>query len=162
MSSGGSVLGRPGDATDNTYFFNVIENKWIQGPRLIESRIDHSCGILHWNNPDTGSMEQVVVVAGGYSAFSSYLDSVELLFLDNLDAGWVEGPILPGSALQATMVEFQGGVILIGGYGDVDSLHLYQLSSPTGKWTEMKQTLKEARSYHVSFLVPDELVNCHE
>jgi hypothetical protein len=30
-----------------------------------------------------------------------------------------------------------------------------------GPWVKMKQTLKESRGYHVSFLVPDELVNCH-
>jgi hypothetical protein len=30
-----------------------------------------------------------------------------------------------------------------------------------GPWVKMKQTLKEARYEHVSFLVPDELVNCH-
>jgi hypothetical protein len=30
-----------------------------------------------------------------------------------------------------------------------------------GPWVKMEQTLKEGRSIHVSFLVPDELVNCH-
>jgi len=43
----------------------------------------------------------------------------------------------------------------------VDGKHMYKLSSPNGHWTEMKQTLKESRYYHASFLVPDELVNCH-
>jgi len=68
------------------------------------------------------------------------------------------GPSLPKAISGSTMNEFQNGVILIKGNGQVD---LYQLTSPTESWTKMKQTLKEARGYHVSFLVPDELVNCH-
>ena len=59
------------------------------------------------------------------------------------------------------MVEYQDGVILIGGSGEADGRHMYQLSSPNGTWAKMKQTLKERRNYHVSFLIPDELVNCH-
>ncbi len=73
-------------------------------------------------------------------------------------AGWVMGPSLPKAIWASTMNEFQNGVILIGGDKQVD---LYQLTSPNGTWTKMKQTLKVARYGHVSFLVPDELVNCH-
>ena len=68
------------------------------------------------------------------------------------------GPSLPTVIRSSTMNEFQNGVILIGGDKQVD---LYQLTSPTESWTKLKQTLKEARGRHVSFLVPDELVNCH-
>jgi hypothetical protein len=73
-------------------------------------------------------------------------------------AGWVMGPGLPRTIIQSTMNEFENGVLLIGGENQVD---LYQLTSPNGTWTKMKQTLKEARGRHVSFLVPDELANCH-
>jgi hypothetical protein len=59
------------------------------------------------------------------------------------------------------MNAFQDGVILIGGAGEIYSPGLYQLSSPFGTWTEMKQTLKDGRFLHISFLVPDELVHCH-
>ncbi len=84
-----------------------------------------------------------------------------MLFLNEFEesgAGWVMGPGLPRTIIQSTMNEFQNGVILIGGENQVE---LYQLISPNGSWTKMKQTLKEARYGHVSFLVPDELVNCH-
>ncbi len=74
-------------------------------------------------------------------------------------AGWVMGPSLPKGIWASTMNEFQNGVILIGGYYEYDLL--YELTSPNGTWTKMKQTLKEARYGHVSFLVPDELVDCH-
>jgi hypothetical protein len=89
------------------------------------------------------------------------MSTVELLFLNEFEessAGWVMGPSLPTVIWSSTMNEFQNGVILIGGDDQYD---LYQLTSPTGTWTKMKQTLKEARYGHVSFLVPDELVNCH-
>jgi hypothetical protein len=84
-----------------------------------------------------------------------------LLFINEFEessAGWVMGPSLPKAIIESTMNEFQNGVILIGGYYQFD---LYQLTSPNGTWTKMRQTLKEARYAHVSFLVPDELVNCH-
>jgi hypothetical protein len=73
-------------------------------------------------------------------------------------AGWVMGPSLPKAIWASTMNELQNGVILIGGDKQVD---LYQLTSPNGAWTKMKQTLKGTRGRHVSFLIPDELVNCH-
>jgi 16S rRNA U516 pseudouridylate synthase RsuA-like enzyme len=78
--------------------------------------------------------------------------------LEASGARWVMGPSLPKAIFASTMNEFQNGVILIGGENQVE---LYQLTSPNGTWTKMKQTLKEGRYGHVSFLVPDELVNCH-
>ena len=53
MSIDGSPTGSPSAATVKTYFFNVIENQWFQGPKLLNSRVDHSCGILNWKNPST-------------------------------------------------------------------------------------------------------------
>jgi hypothetical protein len=79
--------------------------------------------------------------------------------IDNLK--WVLGPQLPKTASYGTVLEFQNSIILVGGQGEIDGRHLYQLLSPNGTWTEMKQTLKESRQNHASFLVPDELVNCH-
>jgi hypothetical protein len=114
---------------------------------------------MNWKNPETGNMEKVVVAAGG--AGGGVLKSVELLFLEDINSGWVAGPELPKEVSSATMVEFQDGVILVGGSGNVGGQNLYQLASPTGAWTMMNQTMKEERSLHVAFLVPDELVNCH-
>ena len=79
--------------------------------------------------------------------------------IDNLK--WIMGPELPKTASFGTVVEFQNSIILVGGKGEVDGRHMYQLSSPIGNWTEMKQTLKQPRRNYASFLVPDELVNCH-
>ncbi len=157
LSIGGSVI-RGNDAPiSKTSFYNVEENFWSTGPSLNIARAGLSCGILNWNNPETNQIEKVVVAAGG-----DYLDSVELLFIERgrINA-WVMGPSLSTTSMMSTMVEYQNSVVLIGGFGGADGRHLYQLSSPNGTWVEMKQTLKEKRFQHVSFLVPDELVNCH-
>ena len=158
LSIGGMDGGSVYNAVPNTFFFNGQDNKWTEGPTLKNARTGLSCGVLNWNNPETNQMEKVVVAAGGYST-----DTVELLFLDgNKNTGsWISGPSLPEAAWLSTMIEFQNSVILIGGELGVDGRHLYQLSSPSGAWVEMKQTLKEPRVGHMSFLVPDELVNCH-
>ena len=73
MSIGGNLntnIGGNGgvfDVTGNTYFFNVNENNWVVGPSLKSARAYHSCGVMNWKNPNTGSQEKVVVVAGIYS-----------------------------------------------------------------------------------------------
>jgi len=153
-------------ASSDTHFFNVLNNKWVSGPQLINECVEPSCGIMNWINPDTETTEKVVVVAGGKDKNNNKLSSVQLLFLNAYETsqyGWVQGPSLPKTISAATMTEFQDGVILVGGQSKpiVDGRHLYQLSSPDGPWTEMKQTLKESRRRAVSFLIPDEIVNCN-
>jgi len=146
-----------------TNFYDSINNNWYEGPNLSVTRDRHACGVLNWYNPDTDQNEKVIVVAGGSNDLH-YMSSTELLFLSEFETsqqGWVRGPNLPNTANIPTMVEYKNSVILVGGEIGVDGQHLYQLSSPAGPWVEMKQTLKEKRSRHVSFLVPDEIVNCY-
>ncbi len=90
---GGTKTGDTMNSTQNSYFFNLFENKWIPGPQLGISRSYHSCGIMNWKNPATGIKEKVVVAAGGIAGNSSLLRSVELFFLDNPNSGWVSGII---------------------------------------------------------------------
>ena len=143
----------------DTYFFDINENRWFEGPALNQPRQYHSCGVMNWINPNTESEEKIVVVAGGQPPLK-----VELLYLNNLQAGWVYGPSLLGDMMgpESRMIEFQNSVILIGGYSEdiAEQLYLYQLSSPNGPWKRMKQNLKQSRMAHVTFLIPDELVDC--
>ena len=149
-------------STEKTYLFDIDQNQWIPGPYLNQPRHFHSCGVMNWINPSTETEEKVVVVAGGQSP-----RKVELLYLNDLQTGWVFGPSLLGDLLisGSSMIEFQNSVILIGGDNeanseDFDGKGLYQLSSPNGEWTKMRQNLKEKRMSHVAFLIPDELVDC--
>ena len=149
--------------TGETYFFNSHCNEWLKGPRLNFPRVFHSCGVFRWNNPNSNQTEHIIVAAGGY-----YIDSIastELLRLNDegkiIGSGWTTGPVLPLSSYYSTIVEFNNTVILVGGDHGVDGRHMYQLSDPEGRWVEMKQILKQSRNRHLSFLVPDEIVNCH-
>ena len=181
----GGHTGYPEYKTVNSYFFHAIENKWVLGPQLIETRYRQSCGVMTWNN------NKVVVVAGGYEfkSFPYYhipLQSVEFLFLNDYEhsnISWVEGGSLPHIIEKPVMVEFNSGVILVGGNENSkytnSGRHLYKLSSPKGTWTRLNQTMKEKRYYpyrlnsspnlvqlsdsasHSAFLVPDGIVNCH-
>jgi len=153
------IGGESGSITSKTFFFHIGETKWTPGPALNIARKGLGCGILDWLNPSSNQLEKVVFAVGGYG-----LNSVEMLFLNDLNIHnlkWVLGPQLPKTAGFGTVLEFQNSIILVGGEGEVDRKHMYKLSSPNGHWTEMKQILKEKRSRHASFLVPDELVNCH-
>ncbi len=148
--------------TGKTYFFDINENKWLPGPTLKQPRQFHSCGVMNWINPETGTEEKIVVVVGGNDEGSDR-KGVELLYLNDLQTGWVFGPSVLGTRriYESRMIEFQNSVILIGGgYEDIDGTHLYQLSSPTGQWKLLRPRLKEGRMSHVAFLVPDELVDC--
>ena len=149
--------------TGETYVLNLIQNKWVAGPLLAIPRHYHSCGIMNWKNNNSGIFEKVVVVSGGFDRQANRLNSVELLFINDFEqynSGWKVGPSIPVKVDGPAMIELKNGVIMIGGRGEGEGRRLFKLTSPYGKWTEMKQTLKEPRSHFVSFLVPDELVNC--
>ena len=57
----------------------------FSGPNLNVARYGHSCDILSFQNPETEVGGNVVVVAGGYNG--KVLSSVELLFVDDVEAG---------------------------------------------------------------------------
>ena len=152
-----SIGGRP--PTTETFFYNAKLNQWLHGPELLEARFWVSCAVVEWKNPADGQLEQVVVVAGGNQE-GFQLSTVELLYIDNITAGWQPGPELPLTVDNSVMVEYKDSVILVGGIGGVDGRHLYQLSSREGPWIEMEQTLPNRRDSHIGFLIPDELADC--
>jgi hypothetical protein len=59
LQIGGSIDGYYSGTTENTYFLNIIQNKWIPGPKLNVGRVDHSCAVMNWMNPNTDSVEKV-------------------------------------------------------------------------------------------------------
>ena len=116
-------------------------------------------------NEKTGVTERILVVAGG-SPYPRPISSVELLYLDSYNAGtstgWEFGPELPSRVLQAAMFEYEDGVILVGGSTGLAGQSLYKLTPSTSDWEKLPQKLNFARRAHVSFLIPDELVNCFD
>ncbi len=59
LQIGGAVNNYYSGTTENTYFFDIIQNKWIPGPKLNVGRIYHSCALMNWMNPNTDSVEKV-------------------------------------------------------------------------------------------------------
>jgi hypothetical protein len=59
LQIGGTIDNSYDGTTDKTYFFDIIQNKWILGPKLNVGRIYHSCAVMNWMNPETDSVEKV-------------------------------------------------------------------------------------------------------
>ena len=145
----------------STFFYDIPNDAWTPGPELATPSGDHSCGIFSWNNPSSGELERIVVVAGGLNN-AGPLSKVELLLLTpaGFSAGWQPGPELPKKIFSAAMVQFRESVVLVGGEGETFGRDLYQLTSPGGSWTRLNQTLSAPRSRHVAIMIPDELTSC--
>jgi hypothetical protein len=59
LQIGGTIDNTSPGTTDKTYFFDIIQNKWIAGPKLNVGRVFYSCAVMNWMNPDTDSVEKV-------------------------------------------------------------------------------------------------------
>ena len=143
-----------GTASPNTFYYNTENGDWDDGPRLLSSRYDHSCGKLQ---RDSLSSKDSIIVAGGVNG--TFLSSVEILNVGS--SNWRTGPKLPFGILGASMIEHpSGGVVLVGGYNGSNLDTLYHLPHASSEWVLMPQKLKAARRYATAFLVPDEITSC--
>jgi hypothetical protein len=87
------------------------------------------------------------------------LSSVEIL--DDGSNEWQTGPELPFAIGFSQMVEDQnGGVVLIGGLGNLHTLYQLPHGGPDAVWTKMEQKMKTGRYRHTAFLIPDNIVDC--
>jgi hypothetical protein len=153
MAIGGNQNGE-GDSR-KTFFFTFGEESWTDGPELKNKRIYHSCGKIR---SDKESQEMSIIVAGGYDGPFG-LTSVEILHEGSNE--WESGPELPLAIGFPQIVEDQnGGVILIGGLGNLDTLYQLSHGGQDAVWTKMEQKLKDGRHHHTAFLVPDNTVEC--
>ena len=132
----------------------------ILGPRLTISKFQfaiHNLQLIIYNLLLKGGM-------GDSKGTVGLLTSVELLFLNDFEShnyGWTPGPELSTGIRSSTLVEYQNGLILVGGKNTGADNHFYQLSSPRGPWITMEQTLIQERYLQTAFLIPDKIANCH-
>ena len=116
-------------------------------------------------NSETGATERILVVAGGSIHQFTAISTVDLLYLDSYEAGvadgWVSGPNLPDRVEESTMYADDEGVVIVGGYNGLDGFSLHKLTPTLGSWEKLPVTLNHSRTFHVSILVPDEIVTCH-
>ncbi len=59
LQIGGTIDNNFRGTTDKTYFFDIIQNKWIAGPKLNVGKCLHSCAVMNWVNPKTNTIEKV-------------------------------------------------------------------------------------------------------
>ncbi len=139
-----------------TFFFTFGEESWTEGPELKNERFLHSCGKIRRNKE---SQEMSIIVAGGYAGFFSSLSSVEIL--DEGSNEWQTAPELPFGIGHSQMVEDQnGGVVLIGGLGNLDTIYHLPHGGQDANWTKLEQTMQTGRWHHTAILIPDNIVDC--
>jgi hypothetical protein len=144
-----------GQYSGKTFFFTFGEESWTEGPELKNKRGYYSCGKIRRNKE---SQEMSIIAAGGWDG-SSRLSSVEILHEGSNE--WQTGPELPFGIDESQMVEDQnGGVVLIGGVGNLDTLYQLPHGGQDAVWTKMEQKMKTGRSTHTAFLIPDNIVDC--
>jgi len=119
--------------------------------------------MIHFDD-DAGKSDRILVVAGGTSASKS-LTSVELFNLDaylsGVAGGWESGPDLPTGVIDSAMIEFENGVIVVGGFDFLGDKFLYKLTPASAKWERLPQQLKYSYGgKRMAFLIPDEFVTC--
>ena len=121
-----------------------------------EARYYHSSGIMYKDG------RKVILVAGGGYGLG-YLSSVEVLDPYNLDEGWKFGPPLPNKLFCSVMITSPNrkGVILIGGHNHTEheiSHDLIEWQSSKAEWTILDKKLEHARSSHLAFPIPCDLI----
>ena len=88
------------------------------------------------------------------------ISSVEKINLDILDA-WTAGPTLPYGLNDATSVQYQDSLLVIGGNnGSLTSTILTLNASNPNEWTVREQKLSVGRHKHASVLVSINELNC--
>ena len=169
-----------GGVGNETFFFDSVQNIIIPGPNLNYNRRWPRCGVMNWKNPQTGELQKVIITVGGIDRGQNYYyyqqnwnswhklnaPSVELLFIndnDILNSQWTIGPPIPKVLSPIEIVEYQNGVIAVGGafFEVADSFHVYKLASPNGKWVPIQKSYKEAKLDFFSLLLPDESADCY-
>ncbi len=144
-----------GQISGKTFYFTFGEESWTEGPELKNKRRNHSCGKIRRIKD---SQEMSIIVAGGYDG-SFILSSVEIL--DEGSNKWQTSPELPFGISSSPMVEDQnGGVVLIGGLGNLDTLYQLPHGGQDAVWTKMEQKMKAKRHQQTAFLVPNNIVDC--
>jgi N-acetylneuraminic acid mutarotase len=146
----------------NTFYLNLKEHTWTEGPKLTNARAFHTCGRIR---KDPKSQEISIIVVGGTvggsdNTASPNITTTSVEILDKGSNEWRKGPALPFGIGASQMVEVDnGGVALIGGGSDselyLDTIFQLPHGGKNAGWTEMKQKLTTGRYGHTAFLVPD-------
>jgi len=142
----------------NTWYVDLTTTTVTPGPTMKTGRYGHGCSVFQHGTQSYG------IVSGG-SKRGSYLDSTELINLDQESPSWTKGPKLPRSLRGLTLVETSQGTYAMGGSdGSKSRNEVLQLDCPgdqisSCQWKQVGN-LQIARSSHVSFALPESFDVC--
>ena len=142
--------------SQDTYYFNSLEQKWVSGPKVIKGRLYHSCGRIKRNQ--NGDQLSTLIVAG--FDISVALDSVEIL--DDDSGTWRSGPKLPVALGAASMFQDpRGGLIVIGGSSpNPGTLYRLRHAGWNAQWETLVQKSQLMLKNAVAIPIPDEIAIC--
>merc|ERR1712062_310343 len=137
----------------NTWYVDLTTTKVTPGPTMKTGRRYHGCSIFQHGTKSFG------IVAGGYKS-GDYLDSSEMIELDQESPSWTEGPKLPRKLRFLTLVQTSQGTYAMGGWNGRNSrTEVLQLDCPgdqisSCQWKEVGN-LQFARYLQVSIPIPE-------
>ena len=125
--------GRSGHGSDSAacYIFSTYTG-FVRQDDMSTARIVHACSV---------HLDNLVFVAGGYTAPGSFTNTTEYFSLTTLD--WQHGPDLPISIGGAKMMRVNSETLLMGGTGNKKIFKLQ--TSDNWKWVEVGE-MKSPRS----------------
>jgi hypothetical protein len=142
----------------NNFGFNIFILNFsgsIKTSKLMKNFVHFSCARVLKDNT---SNQYSVIVGGGIVPLDIYSDFVEIL--DEGSDTWRNGTsaTLPFAMHSAVMVEYVGGVLLIGGQLENGTFldTIYFLPNAEATWELFPVKLSAGRSGPNAFLVPDE------
>ena len=166
----------------STYFVNIINWTWTQGPQLKETRADHGCTVFIHNNG-----QKYAIVAGGRKGCCTY-SSTEILDLNNGILEWttgkspkfaptnrfqnyISGPELPVQMDSFPLISTSQGIMAVGGWDytngrskdEILYLKCQDGQNPTHcEWEEYSKKLDVARFAHLVIPLPASYDLCNE
>ena len=128
-----------------TYIFNMNNNTWSDGPRMLRARDSCQAGLVTFNNGT-----KAIVAAGGYA----FENTTEFLNLD--DMTWRYGPDLPYQIFYGSSVQWKNSFIIVAGSGPTTLDTLWTFDVETNEWTLLDKKLTIPRYWTAAVMLPDD------
>ena len=145
--------------SQDTYYLNSLEQKWVPGPKVNTGRMGHGCGRIE-RDQNSGKLSTIVV--GGANIQNVAQDSVEIL--DDDSSTWRAGPKLPVAASgSAIFKDPRGGLIVVGGNnpsGNFATLYRLRHVGWNAQWETLVPQTKLKVGAAVAIPIPDEIAPC--
>jgi len=146
-----------GSNSASTWYVDLTTTRVTSGPTMKTGRSSHGCSTVQHGTKSYG------IVSGGYDG--RYLDTTEMIDLDQDSPTWTEGPRLPRRLASLTLVGTSQGTYAMGGWDSYNKRNeVFQLDCPGNqiiscRWKEVGN-LQFSRSSHVAIALPESYDIC--